>query len=135
MSGHVQGWLEYLKYGVPAAAMMCLEWWLFEIANMLSGLLPDAEASLAVGGVCVQIVSLAFMVPLGVSIGLRIRVSHLLGALPLQLLSQRSSVFAVSKQSYVPAVSRQSFASDFDGSIPHVAGMHVAQIKTWSKHN
>ena len=60
--------------------MMCLEWWLFEIANMLAGLLPNAEESLAVGGVCVQLVSLAFMVPLGVSIGLRIRVSHLLGA-------------------------------------------------------
>lgn len=72
-----------MKYGVPACAMMCLEWWLFEVAMMLSGLLPNAQMSLAVGGVCTQIVSLAFMVPLGVSIALRIRVSNLLGATQL----------------------------------------------------
>lgn len=74
-----QGWWGYLQYGGPACAMLCLEWWLFEIAAMLSGLLPDAQVSLAVMGIVVQIVSLAFMVPLGVSIALRIRVSNLLG--------------------------------------------------------
>lgn len=47
---------------------------------MLSGLLPEPQLSLAVMGICVQIVSMAFMVPLGVSIALRIRVSNLLGA-------------------------------------------------------
>ena len=76
----MQGWGQYLKYGIPACAMMCLEWWLFEVAMMLSGLLPNAQVSLAVSGICTQVVSLAFMVPLGVSIALRIRVSNLLGA-------------------------------------------------------
>jgi Na+-driven multidrug efflux pump len=61
--------------------MVCLEWWLFEIANMLSGLMPDPEVSLAVTGVGMQIIALAFMVPLGVSSGLRIRVANLLGTL------------------------------------------------------
>jgi Na+-driven multidrug efflux pump len=74
-----QGWWSYLQYGGPACAMMCLEWWFFEIAAMLSGLLPDAQVSLAVTGIVVQFASLAFMVPLGVSIALGIRVSNLLG--------------------------------------------------------
>jgi Na+-driven multidrug efflux pump len=67
--------------------MVCLEWWLFEIANMLSGTLPDPETALAVTGVCAQLVGLAFMVPLGIAAGLRIRVANLMGV----LLSQPSA--------------------------------------------
>lgn len=89
---HVQRWGEYLKLGLPACAMTCLEWWLYEVAMILSGLLPDPQMSLSVSGICSQIVSLAFMVPLGVSIALRIRVSNLLGA-----LHTRMNVFAVVK--------------------------------------
>lgn len=61
--------------------MVCLEWWLFEIANMLSGTLPNPERALAVTGVCSQVIALAFMVPLGICSGLRIRVANLLGKL------------------------------------------------------
>ena len=78
----VQNWGPYLKLGFGSTMMMCLEWWLFEFANMLSGILPDPQASLAVTGVCMQIIALAFMVPLGICGGLRIRVANLLGVLP-----------------------------------------------------
>jgi MATE family multidrug resistance protein len=60
--------------------MMCLDWWIVEIATMVAGLLPNPELSLAVMGICVQITSLFFMIPLGICIALRIRVSNLLGA-------------------------------------------------------
>lgn len=77
----VQNWGLYLKLGFGATMMVCLEWWLFEFANMLSGILPDPEASLAVTGICSQVIALAFMVPLGICSGLRIRVANLLGTL------------------------------------------------------
>jgi MatE len=59
--------------------MLCLEMWLYEVAMIVSGLLPNAQVGLAVSGICVQLLTLAFMVPLGVSVALRIRVSNLLG--------------------------------------------------------
>lgn len=31
------GWGEYLKYGVPAALMICLEWWVYEAVILMSG--------------------------------------------------------------------------------------------------
>lgn len=27
-----QGWGKYLSYGVPAAAMICMEWWCYEVS-------------------------------------------------------------------------------------------------------
>lgn len=72
--------------------MVCLEWWLFEIANMLSGILPDPETALSVTGVCSQVIALAFMVPLGVCSGLRIRVSNLLGASCECIICQRAGI-------------------------------------------
>jgi hypothetical protein len=74
--------------------MVCLEWWLFEIASMLAGVLPNPVISLAVTGVCVQVISFAFMVPLGISSGLRIRVANLLGAFThFQWLQRTSTPF------------------------------------------
>lgn len=29
----LQGWAQFMRYGVPSCLMMCLEWWLFEIAR------------------------------------------------------------------------------------------------------
>lgn len=31
------GWGSYLSYGLPAVAMICLEWWVWEIMIMLAG--------------------------------------------------------------------------------------------------
>ena len=32
-----RGWGTYLSYGLPAAAMICVEWWSFEIVIFLAG--------------------------------------------------------------------------------------------------
>lgn len=32
-----KGWGEYLRYGLPAAAMICLEWWAYEVVILLAG--------------------------------------------------------------------------------------------------
>jgi multidrug resistance protein, MATE family len=75
----VQGWGEYMTFGLPSCMMLCLEWWLFEVANLISGVLPNPVLSLATMGICMQIMEVAFAVPSGVSTAVSIRISNLLG--------------------------------------------------------
>lgn len=35
--GALQGWGSYLSYGVPAAAMICMEWWCYEVVIFMAG--------------------------------------------------------------------------------------------------
>lgn len=53
------------------------EWWLWEVVAFMAGVL--GAAPLAAHGVAYNILPLAFMFPLGVSIGLTVRVASLLG--------------------------------------------------------
>ena len=46
---------------------MCIEWWSFEIAQFLAGLMGQVQ--LATQLITLQVASFAFMVPLGISIG------------------------------------------------------------------
>jgi MATE family multidrug resistance protein len=32
-----QRWPEYLSYGIPAAAMICMEWWAYEVVILMAG--------------------------------------------------------------------------------------------------
>ncbi len=72
------GLLECLGHGLPVALMMGLEVWAFQIATIMSGWLGATE--LAAHGVALNLASLAFMVPLGISFGATTRVGNLLGA-------------------------------------------------------
>jgi Na+-driven multidrug efflux pump len=82
--------------------MVCLEWWLFELANMLSGVLPHPESALAVTGICTQVIVIAFMVPLGICSGLRIRVANLLGMLHEYICCTLALLLEVSLAQHVP---------------------------------
>jgi Na+-driven multidrug efflux pump len=79
----LQGWGQFLRLGVPSCLMLCLEWWFFEMSSLLSGLLPNPQASLAVFGICMQIMELSSMIAHGISVAVRTRVSNLLGVLHL----------------------------------------------------
>lgn len=46
---------------------MCLEWWSFEIAQIVSGLM--GEVALATQLITMQFAAFAFMMPLGISVG------------------------------------------------------------------
>ena len=37
------GWGEYLKISLPSTAMICSEWWAFEVLTFLAGILGVAE--------------------------------------------------------------------------------------------
>lgn len=62
-----QGWWAYLKIGIPSSAMVCMEWWSFEVLILLAGLLPDPELSVSVVGICFNLASLIYMISFGLS--------------------------------------------------------------------
>eukprot|EP01119_Soliformovum_irregulare_P019384 TRINITY_DN6122_c0_g1_i2.p1 TRINITY_DN6122_c0_g1~~TRINITY_DN6122_c0_g1_i2.p1 ORF type:complete len:439 (+),score=117.77 TRINITY_DN6122_c0_g1_i2:623-1939(+) len=75
----LQGWKEYLKLGLPGAAMICLEWGSFEIVALGVGLLHRSEL-LAAHIVIVNVVALCWMVPGGIGQATANRVGNWLGS-------------------------------------------------------
>ncbi|CAK7344217.1 unnamed protein product [Dovyalis caffra] len=71
---------EFLLIAFPSAAMICLEWWTFELLLLLAGLLPDSKLETSVLSVCLTTVSLHAYVQYGISAAGSIRVSNELGA-------------------------------------------------------
>ncbi|KAF3605056.1 hypothetical protein DY000_02045378 [Brassica cretica] len=45
---------EFFRYALPSAAMVCLEWWSYELIILLSGLLPNPELETSVLSVCLE---------------------------------------------------------------------------------
>jgi MATE family multidrug resistance protein len=72
------GMRELLALGLPVAFQVCLEMWAFAGSTLLAGRL-GAEA-LAAHTIALNLASIAFMVPLGVSQGAVVRVGNLIGA-------------------------------------------------------
>uniref|UniRef100_A0A0E0EWU5 Protein DETOXIFICATION n=1 Tax=Oryza meridionalis TaxID=40149 RepID=A0A0E0EWU5_9ORYZ len=70
----------YAELAIPAAMMVCLEWWSFEFLVMLSGLLPNPKLETSVLSICLNTGALLVMVPIGLSTAISTRVSNELGA-------------------------------------------------------
>ncbi|KAK9809727.1 hypothetical protein WJX73_010894 [Symbiochloris irregularis] len=73
------GWPTFLKLALPSLVMLG-EWWCTEIVTVAAGWLPKPQQNLSAMSVFQQTNSLAFMLPLGLSIGVGIRTSNELGA-------------------------------------------------------
>ncbi|KAK3121886.1 hypothetical protein QOZ80_8BG0662380 [Eleusine coracana subsp. coracana] len=71
---------DFVRLAVPSALMMCIEWWSFELLVLLSGLLPNPKLETAVLSICINTITLAFMVPFGLGGATSTRVSNELGA-------------------------------------------------------
>jgi MATE family multidrug resistance protein len=72
------GMREVFHYGWPVGLQFALEVWAFQITSLLAGRLGDAE--LAAHTVVLNVASVSFMLPLGVSLAAVTRVGNLLGA-------------------------------------------------------
>uniref|UniRef100_A0ACD5ZSF9 Uncharacterized protein n=1 Tax=Avena sativa TaxID=4498 RepID=A0ACD5ZSF9_AVESA len=72
--------LSFFRLAVPAALMVCLEWWSFEILVMLSGLLPNPELETSVLSITLNTANCVFMIPYGLGSAVSTRVSNELGA-------------------------------------------------------
>lgn len=66
------------KYGLPIALQYGLETWAFQVATLMAGRL--GEKQLAAHTIVLNLASLSFMLPLGLSIGAAVRVGNLIGA-------------------------------------------------------
>ncbi|KAF5750030.1 putative MATE efflux family protein [Tripterygium wilfordii] len=69
-----------ISFGIPSAAMACLEWWSFEILILLSGLLPNSKLETSVLSICLTTTSFHFFVPYSIGAAASTRVSNELGA-------------------------------------------------------
>lgn len=67
-----------IRVGAPVALTIGLEMWAFQIATLWSGRL--GETSLAAHTIVLNLASVSFMVPLGISIGAAARIGNLIGA-------------------------------------------------------
>ncbi|KAG2483530.1 hypothetical protein HYH03_017636 [Edaphochlamys debaryana] len=71
---------EYIKFGIPAAVMSCLEWWAYEALVIMAGWLPNAEIALGCLGICLTVSGWVYMIPQAISTAACARVSNALGA-------------------------------------------------------
>ncbi|NWW62866.1 S47A2 protein, partial [Ifrita kowaldi] len=71
-------WGSFIWLAVPGMVMMCIEWWTFEIGSFLAGLISVVE--LGAQSVIYELASVAYMVPLGISVAASVRVGNALGA-------------------------------------------------------
>ncbi|XP_021722164.1 protein DETOXIFICATION 19-like [Chenopodium quinoa] len=69
-----------LKLALPSAAMVCLEYWAFEILVLLAGLFPNSEVTTSLIAMCVNTEAIAFNFTYGLSAAASTRVSNELGA-------------------------------------------------------
>ncbi|KAL2900326.1 Protein DETOXIFICATION 19 [Bienertia sinuspersici] len=74
---HVSG---NLKLALPSAAMVCLEYWAFEILVLLAGLFPNSEVTTSLIAMCVNTEAVVFNFTYGLSAAASTRVSNELGA-------------------------------------------------------
>nr|AQM73451.1 MATE2 [Catharanthus roseus] len=69
-----------LKLAIPCAAMVCLEYWAFELLVLLAGVMPDPEITTSLIAICVNTESISYMFAYGLSAATSTRVSNELGA-------------------------------------------------------
>ncbi|PPD88268.1 hypothetical protein GOBAR_DD14817 [Gossypium barbadense] len=69
-----------LKLFLPSAAMVCLEYWAFELLVLLAGLMPNSEVNTSLIAMCVNTEAIAYMITYGLSAAASTRVSNELGA-------------------------------------------------------
>ncbi|NWT15366.1 S47A2 protein, partial [Vireo altiloquus] len=71
-------WGSFIWLAVPGMVMLCIEWWTFEIGSFLAGLISVVE--LGAQSIIYELATVAYMVPLGISVAASVRVGNALGA-------------------------------------------------------
>ncbi|XP_049892877.1 multidrug and toxin extrusion protein 1-like isoform X2 [Epinephelus moara] len=74
----LQEWGPFLHLAIPSMLMHCLEWWLYEIAGFLAGVIGEVE--LGAQSIVYELASIAYMFPMGFSVAASVRVGNALGA-------------------------------------------------------
>uniref|UniRef100_A0A669AZT5 Multidrug and toxin extrusion protein n=1 Tax=Oreochromis niloticus TaxID=8128 RepID=A0A669AZT5_ORENI len=73
----LQEWGSFFHLALPSMLMHCLEWWLYELAGFLAGVISETE--LAAQSVVYEVAVVVFMFPAGFSAAASVRVGKALG--------------------------------------------------------
>eukprot|EP00197_Chlamydomonas_leiostraca_P004154 CAMPEP_0202870932 /NCGR_PEP_ID=MMETSP1391-20130828/17230_1 /ASSEMBLY_ACC=CAM_ASM_000867 /TAXON_ID=1034604 /ORGANISM="Chlamydomonas leiostraca, Strain SAG 11-49" /LENGTH=694 /DNA_ID=CAMNT_0049551609 /DNA_START=229 /DNA_END=2313 /DNA_ORIENTATION=+ len=76
---NLKGCWEYVRFGIPSAAMVALEMWAHELNVLMAGTLPDAEVAVAVLGISALIANWIYTYPTSLAVAACARISHALG--------------------------------------------------------
>ncbi|XP_024420920.2 multidrug and toxin extrusion protein 2 [Desmodus rotundus] len=74
----LQDWGPFFRLAVPSMLMLCIEWWAYEIWSFLMGL--RSVLDLSAQAVLYEVATVIYMVPMGLSISVCVRVGMFLGA-------------------------------------------------------
>ncbi|XP_004621649.2 multidrug and toxin extrusion protein 2 [Sorex araneus] len=74
----LQDWGPFFSLAIPSMLMMCIEWWAYEIGSFLMGLLSVLD--LSAQAIIYEVSAVIYMVPMGLSIAVCVRVGTALGA-------------------------------------------------------
>nr|XP_054112993.1 multidrug and toxin extrusion protein 2 [Callithrix jacchus] len=88
----LQDWGPFFSLAVPSMLMTCIEWWAYEVGSFLMGLLSMED--LSAQAVIYEVATVTYMIPLGLSIGVCVRVGMALGAADT-VQAKRSAVSGV----------------------------------------
>ncbi|XP_078539714.1 multidrug and toxin extrusion protein 1 [Lissotriton helveticus] len=73
-----QEWDSFIDLAIPSMLMLCIEWWAYEIGSFLAGIISMVE--LGAQSIMYEVATVVYMIPLGISIAVSIRVGNALGA-------------------------------------------------------
>uniref|UniRef100_A0A665XBT7 Solute carrier family 47 member 3 n=1 Tax=Echeneis naucrates TaxID=173247 RepID=A0A665XBT7_ECHNA len=73
----LQDWGPFLRVALPSMLMHCLEWWLYEIAGFLAGIVSEVE--LGAQSIVYELAAIAYMFPMGFAVAASVRVGNALG--------------------------------------------------------
>ncbi|XP_006779369.1 PREDICTED: multidrug and toxin extrusion protein 2 [Myotis davidii] len=88
----LQDWGPFFSLALPSMLMICMEWWAYEIGSFLMGLLSMVD--LSAQAVIYEVATVTYMIPMGLSISVCVRVGTSLGAADT-VQAQRSAVSGV----------------------------------------
>ncbi|KAJ6421355.1 hypothetical protein OIU84_028684 [Salix udensis] len=71
---------KFFRFAFPSAVMICLEWWVYELVILLSGLLPDPKLQTSVLSICLATTTLHYYLQYGIGAAGSTRISNELGA-------------------------------------------------------
>ncbi|KDO29560.1 hypothetical protein SPRG_05516 [Saprolegnia parasitica CBS 223.65] len=71
---------EFFRFGIPGLLMVMMEYTAFEILTLMAGWLPNHKVMIGANSVLINLITLFYMVYLGISFSGTIRIGNLLGA-------------------------------------------------------
>jgi len=110
--------VQYIKLGIPGTLMLCAEWWAYELLTVLASRL--GTSSVAAQTIIMSCASLAYMIPLGLSVAVSSMVGNAVGA------GNKTLAFDISKLSLKIIVCLELFM----GVVLYFGGTYFAGLFT-----